>query len=310
MKINQLRYFAAIVDHGSLRKASEALSISQPALSQSMKKLEELFQCPLFERSATGIVPTAYGKVVYGFFNSAAESIGRAQIELDLLKKGSKGHLAIGAPTGLIDLVLPEIIEGLAADERGYTFNVTYGYFDELLAHLRSGRVDYLLALYWPDDALADDLVIEKLADIRLSIYGRAQHPLVRKRTVTREDLSKARWILPESKGMRSFLTGLFGSDYQGSIERPIVHDYPPFMIGMLERLDLLSLIPDYTVSHNVEQGKLKRIVYPEFKGVMPAGLIHRKGRFQTPAMAKLCAITREVVARRFPQAPAKAAGR
>jgi LysR family cyn operon transcriptional activator len=110
MNVNQLRYFIAIVENRSFRSASEVLNVSQPALSNSIKTLEELLQVQLFERGKHGVLPTAYGKVLYQFFKSAVQTIERGSREVESMRDGSKGHLNIGAPTGMIDLFLPRIV--------------------------------------------------------------------------------------------------------------------------------------------------------------------------------------------------------
>ena len=58
MDLRQLRYFAQIVESGSLSKASRQLFIAQPALSQQVSKLEEEVGKPLLNRSSKGVAPT------------------------------------------------------------------------------------------------------------------------------------------------------------------------------------------------------------------------------------------------------------
>jgi DNA-binding transcriptional LysR family regulator len=297
MNINQLRYFVAVVDLGSYRKAAELLSVSQPALSNSIRTLEEAFQVPLLERGKGGVKPTAYGTTVYHFFKSALDSMKRARKEVEFLRKGAKGHVAVGAPTGMIDQLLPGIITKVSSRESRLTFSVKYGYLNDLLTSLRRGELDFLLTPYWPGTDLSGDLQFEKYLDLRISIYARSEHPLARKSSVSLEDLLAARWILPESAGMRTFLKQIFGDGPDTAVNWSITHDYPPFMIRMLMGLDLLSLIPDYTVSDWVKSGALRRLNYPAFAPKLSAGLVSVASRSLTPAM-RVFADTAGVAAR------------
>ena len=294
MNINQIRYFIAIVECGSFREAAEVLSLSQPALSNSIKTLEESVQVQLFERRKHGVVPTPYGKVLYEFFKVAVESVQRGYQEIELMREGSRGHINIGAPTGMIDLFLPQIIEQVSSKQSGITFSVRYGYLDYLLQSLRHGELDFLLTPYWPETLLSEDLEIEKLTDIFVSIYARASHPLTRKKEVTLEDLMAADWIFAQSEGMQSLREDLFGSENIRAVNCIITNDHPPFMIKILQRLDLLSLIPEYTVDELTKRGLLKKIEYPPFRPALSAGLIRLTGRHITPSMELFVETTRE----------------
>lgn len=61
MELRQIKHFTAVVETGSFTKASERVSLSQPALSASIARLEDEFQVKLLERRRTRVVPTAAG---------------------------------------------------------------------------------------------------------------------------------------------------------------------------------------------------------------------------------------------------------
>jgi LysR family nitrogen assimilation transcriptional regulator len=63
MEIRQLRYFVAIVDHGSLSRAARVLHIVQPALTQQIQSLEDELGTQLLHRSAQGMQATEAGKI-------------------------------------------------------------------------------------------------------------------------------------------------------------------------------------------------------------------------------------------------------
>jgi LysR family tdc operon transcriptional activator len=285
MNINQLRYFVTIVENRSFRAASDLLNVSQPALSNSIKSLEDILQVTLFDRGKNGVFPTPYGKVLYQFFKSALQSVERGNQEVEVMREGSTGHVNVGAPTGMIDLFLPKIIERVNAIQPGITFGVHYGYLDKLLQTLRHGELDFLLSPYWPDTSSANDLEIEKLTELFVSIYARSTHPLARKKNVSLDDLMGAKWIFAESEGMKSFRRALFG-DISGKLNNCLMtHNYPPFMANILKELDLLTLIPDYIAAEMVDSGDLKKIRYARFRPTLSAGLIRLTGRHLTPSM-------------------------
>jgi len=119
-----------VVKRGSLRRASEDLNISQPALSNSLKNLEELLGVLLLERSPQGVFPTAFGDALNQCALSALASMDRGKLEIDLLKRGSKGHIRVGAPGGMIEQIVPEIIADINGQKRDYGFSVASGYLN------------------------------------------------------------------------------------------------------------------------------------------------------------------------------------
>lgn len=64
MKLNQLRDFIAMVDHGSMRAAARSLGVSAPALAKSVAPLETELQVTLLRRSARGVVLSDYGSTL------------------------------------------------------------------------------------------------------------------------------------------------------------------------------------------------------------------------------------------------------
>ena len=62
-QIWRIRHFLAVAEFGSVQSAARSLNISQPALSKSLRLLEEHLRTPLFDRSARGVVLTEMGQV-------------------------------------------------------------------------------------------------------------------------------------------------------------------------------------------------------------------------------------------------------
>src|SRR3546814_10857548 len=65
LELRQLKYLACIVEAGSLSRASQALHVAQPALSQQINRLEEELGVKLLVRSVRGVTPTEVGAAVY-----------------------------------------------------------------------------------------------------------------------------------------------------------------------------------------------------------------------------------------------------
>lgn len=295
MNLSQLRYFSVVVKRGSFRGAAEELHISQPALSNSVKKLEDLLGVQLLERGRQGISPTPFGEALNQFALSAIDAVNRGQLEVEVLKQGSKGHIRVGAPSGIIDKVLPTVIAETLRQQPDLSFSVTFGHLDALLEVLQDGAVDFVFTTYWPHPSLTDDLVVEHLTDVDLSIYARSEHPLAKKTVVTLDDLARNEWALYDAPGTNFFVRKLFGGNHSGGFRKSVVSDHVPFIHAMMERHDLLSIIPNFAVSDFVADGRFVRIQYPSVATEYSAGMIYLRGRTRTASMMLFLETARQV---------------
>jgi LysR family nitrogen assimilation transcriptional regulator len=152
MELRQLRYFVAIVDHGSLSRAAVVLHVAQPALTQQLRQLEEELGAQLLHRSAQGVSATDAGKLFY-------------QHALAILKQVADARSAVaqstGRPSGSVTLGLPHSISGalalplLTAARARYpeiTLQLTEEISGNLIEQLKSGRLN--LAVLFDDGQL------------------------------------------------------------------------------------------------------------------------------------------------------------
>lgn len=194
MELRDLGYFAAIAEHRSLRRAAEALDLSQPGLSKSLRRLEHGMGTKLVRRTPKGVELTTVGIAL-------AAQVRRLQLAFDDvareaadLSEGRAGHVRIGANPVHADL-LPAAYAILAREAPGVTFSVTVSDNDVMVPALRKGELDLILN-YFPDSPLAG-LDVEPLpTDHDIVVYAAARHPLARRRAIVLAELSGYGWAL------------------------------------------------------------------------------------------------------------------
>ena len=108
-----------------MTKASEELHISQPAISQSIKKLEDQLGGTLFSRSNKGMELTEEGKMFYEYVKSALELINNTETEFASFKDLTKGKIKIGCSTTLTKLILIDILKEFHKDYPNISINIT-----------------------------------------------------------------------------------------------------------------------------------------------------------------------------------------
>lgn len=145
MKIRQLKYFVSLAQTGTFSEAAEQVHISQPALSQQIKKLEEELETDLLERMGKQVKLTEQGKIflpeamnVLDTVRSASESINQQNNSLD-------GSLRLGIIPTIAPYFLPNIMEKLNVDPTTLDIHIEEQQTDVLINRLKTGSVDHLL---------------------------------------------------------------------------------------------------------------------------------------------------------------------
>jgi molybdate transport repressor ModE-like protein len=114
MDVTQLRYFQAIAKHGSLTGAARALGVTQPALSSALRRLEQILDTTLFERTREGMSVTSTGKELLHHAAEILASIERAEQAVLGLETGDRGRFVIGCPESLGIYYLPGVLAEVA----------------------------------------------------------------------------------------------------------------------------------------------------------------------------------------------------
>lgn len=95
--IRMLRHFIAASQTGNIHRAAKTQSLTQSAITKSIKQLEEGLGVPLFDRSSTGVSLTSYGHALYARAKRVEAECELIEKELSEMASGHAGRLTIGA---------------------------------------------------------------------------------------------------------------------------------------------------------------------------------------------------------------------
>lgn len=153
IELRLLRYFTAVAEEGHVGHAAARLFISQPALSQQIRALEEQVGVPLFTRHARGVELTEAGEVL---LVEAREVLGRAdrlEETVEELARGETAGLRLGIPPGLEPGLLPKLIASLRESHPDARIEVRELTTPDQLDALRAGSLDLGLVREPVDDS-------------------------------------------------------------------------------------------------------------------------------------------------------------
>ena len=159
------KVFYTVAKHNHMTKASEELHISQPAISQSIKKLEDQLGGTLFLRSNKGMELTEEGKMFYEYVKGALELINNAENEFTSFKDLSKGEIKIGCSTTLTKLVLMSALKEFHLEYPNINIIITNDLTRNLINDLKLGKLDFVI--FNESNIKETNLNLEKIKELK-----------------------------------------------------------------------------------------------------------------------------------------------
>jgi DNA-binding transcriptional LysR family regulator len=282
MDLNHLRSFVAVAKFGHLTRASEALHLSQPALSSHIKTLEEQFGVTLFERTPTGMTLTPSGRHL---LVEAEQIIGAVRHLADSaqdLRGQPTGHLKIGTVLNPATLRVGEMISRAFERYPQMELELSQVMSSDVLARIRNGTLD---AGFYFGPAPESDIDSIALRDI---VY-RVTLPASRASELAGagwETIAQQPWIVaPAPSTHYQLVMGLF-SDGTVRPERIVEADSESVINDLVESGVGVSLIRDEIAARSVQAGR--SVVWPGREITTTLWLVHAADRKTDPLIVAL----------------------
>lgn len=192
MKLHHIRNVVAVVDRGSLRAAAKHLGLAQPAMSRSIKELEDELGVVLFERNKFGMTLTDAGELFVRRARGMQAELQRTLDEMGQFKGEAVGTVTVAFSGAAMLAFLPRIMASFRRRFPKVRIKVVEGTFPMLEKDIRDGLIDLYYGAVskgFNDPAL----MIQVLFENGRIIVGRRGHPL--SNATTLEELVNAEWV-------------------------------------------------------------------------------------------------------------------
>ena len=136
------RIFCEVAKTGNVTKAAEKLFVSQSAVSQSIRQLEDKLDGKLFDRNARGVQLTPEGAVLFSYANNAVSLIENAQEKLINMKNLNEGSIKIGASDTICSVLLLHLLKKFNTDYPDVHISVADSSTKQSIDLIKSGAVD------------------------------------------------------------------------------------------------------------------------------------------------------------------------
>lgn len=296
MELKQLRHFVAVVESGTLSGASQVLHITQPALTRSIKNLEAQLKAELLERQSRGVVTTDAGERLYHQAKMILNEATRTANDVSATARGERGKLSIGVAAMFAGDTMASVLGTLAKEVPHLRVDVQEGFFEGLVASLKTSKVEALISNFPP--GIADEnLIFEPLIKVNSSFVVGTEHPLAGKSEISMQDLRDHALAMVGQDHVSSLVADLFAAESLTLKEPAIASNSLTLLRSLALSHGYATLLPEHYLGEDIKEGRLVKLALPGTPFERVSGLILRRLESQRPAVQHFADATRKVFA-------------
>jgi len=256
MNVQDVCFFVAILEHGSLQRAAAVLGLSQPALSKCVQRLEKALNTPLFIRGPVGMTPTPaaealrpYAIRLAGDYNAAFNVIG------DVLA-GEAATVRVGVTPAWEPLVSKLFLK-FSAQRPATKLDMSLMVSDRLVRALQGGLIDFGIATL---DHTPSGIHSKALASDTLRVVARRSHPVHQHSALTLAALQPYPWLAarPSVQSRQQIETAFSNAGLaRPQIQIEVDGTGMRSMLPLLASKDLLGVCPQSLMQEAMKLGLL-----------------------------------------------------
>ena len=197
VKLELYRVFRAVAEKGSISAAAQELFISQPAVSQSIRQLEEQLHLRLFSRSSRGVVLTHEGQLLLEYVRRGLGLLESGEEKLSQVRELLAGELTIGASDTVTKTYLLPKLEAFHKAYPDIRIRILNGTTKMVLDLLHAGQVDVAFASESQDESV---YAVRHCLDTHMVFVASPEYPCDFDRAYTAEEMAAFPLILLERK--------------------------------------------------------------------------------------------------------------
>ncbi|KEQ05314.1 LysR family transcriptional regulator [Pseudorhizobium pelagicum] len=192
LSLRQIEVFHTVMNARSITGASKVLNVSQPALSRTIRRIEDILGIALFIRDRNGLVPTSEALEIYAEIDPLLRQLTGVGAQIERIVRGETAVFRIGSTASVARALVPQALRELSQEVPGIELFFDVLPVDQIEDYLTTGRGEALVTIATPDHPL---IAIEPVGRADLVAVIPRTHPLSKKTLVGSRDLAGADFI-------------------------------------------------------------------------------------------------------------------
>ncbi len=283
MDIHRLMVFCKVIDLQSFTRAAEAVSLSQPTVSEHIRALEESLGEKLVDRLGRETLPTPAGKVLYRYAREIIQLRDKAVQAIGKFKGNLSGSLHVGASTIPGTYILPRLVGNFKTSYPEIQITLKIGGSGEIVQKLLNGHVEFgMIGARWDEKRISLEEVYSD--ELVLAVYK--GHPWEGRESVELSELAGMPFVMRErSSGTRLVMAqALEAAGFAPSLLNVVAEMGSTEAIREAVKARIgISIISSYAVKEDVERNSLYVVPLKRICIRRPFFLAQRKNRELSP---------------------------
>lgn len=285
MHLETLKTFCDLVELGSFSKAAAANFISQSAVSQQIKTLEERFDRQLIERSRRrSIVPTEAGRLLYAECKEILARFNGIEARLRAKPEVMAGTIRVATVYSVGLHELPPFVKSFIKAHPQVKIHVEYNRTDRVYEACLNNTIDFgIIAL----PLRKPNLEVIPFRQEKLVLVCSPEHPFAGRRRISLQRLSGTDFVAFERDiPTRKTIDRIF-SDHKVTVNNVMEFDNIETIKRSVEVGIGISILPETAIVNEVRSRLLVSLEFTEGTFTRPIGIIHRRGKIFSEAASE-----------------------
>lgn len=295
IKFRHIQCFVEICREGSFKIAAEKLFLSQPAISKTMKELEDCLGHRLLTRDRGGIELTTDGEIFLRFAKMSIASLQQGIDGMEHERRAARSSLSVGVLPSVAARLIPAVAERFGKVMPEAVLRIADGPHGFLTERLKLGALDLVIGRIGPNEQMKG-VSFSPLYREKVTVVVRAGHPLLNNPALHRI----ADWpvVYPmEGSAIRPIVDRFLVEQGIGEVQRKIETVSGAFGRVYVQESDAVWFISEGVVANEIERGVLVPLPFNTDTTLGPIGTMVREDWEITPTARRFQSVLRETVA-------------
>jgi len=285
-----MEIFLNVVKSGHLTNVAKEMSLSQSAISMSIKELENILGRPVFDRINKKLVLNEVGRAFHKEIDPIFKKL--RDIEYEFKNSENKGMIRVGASTTIVDYLMPSIICSYMSSYPDVKITLKEGNTQEIAEMIQEGMIDIGFVEGFVSGS---DIIKEKIGVDELLLVTENKEIASRKPAYI-DELASMRWVLrEEGSGTREvFLDYIKGKVDELNIFLELGHTES--IKSILKNRECLTCISKISVDKELNEGKLFRVPVKNFECKRDFLMVYHKDKYHSALFEKFVFFSKKLM--------------
>ncbi|OAP36990.1 LysR family transcriptional regulator [Sinorhizobium glycinis] len=294
IKFRHLQTFVEVARQKSVVKAADLLNVTQPAVTKTIRELEEVLGVSVFERDGRGIKITRYGEVFLRHAGAALTALRQGLDSVSQERSGEGPPIRVGALPTVSTRIMPRAIALFLEEKTGARLKIVTGENAVLLEQLRVGDLDLVVGRLAAPDRMTG-FSFEHLYSEQVVFAVRAGHPLLSGKQSVFAHLGDYPVLMPTRASIiRPFVERYLIANGIAGLPNQIETVSDSFGRAFVRSSDAIWIISNGVIATDIEDGLLTALPIDTSETKGPVGLTMRTDAIPSLPLSILMQTIRE----------------